>query len=325
MLDLLEKASEAERVTLLLGQAHHTLRSGYLNWIKRATTKSVLEGVAASMQVSNLERVLRIADTFAIEYANLLGNSFIVVANKEADVVATRLAAVQKAGENFDVTDQRVVQMLGRNKSNLSLNLTRQQRDTVRTALIAGLQRGETSDQIARRFRNSLGLSTTQQRALDSYQRSLEQTSRSALSYALRNPKFDSAVERAIDENDVLTSKQIERMVGSYAMNLRTARAEAIAATESLKMVNQARNLAVRQVLEAGGAIPSRGRKRWLATASADPRQDHAAMVGEEVPMDEPFKLPGGVRMMYPGDTSLGAGARHVINCKCGVEYIMEE
>lgn len=325
MHNILAKASEAERVTILLDQAHGTLRKGYLNWIKKATTKGVLEGVAASMQVSNIERVLRIADTFATEYANLLGNSFVVIANKEADVVTDRLAAMAKAGENLDLTDQRLMQLLNRNKTNLTINLTRQQRDAIRTALITGLQRGETSDQIAKRFRNSLGLSITQQRALDGYQRSLEQTSRSALSYALRNPKFDSAVERAIDENDVLTARQIERMVGAYAMNLRTARAETIAATESLKLVNQARNLAVRQVAERSGLTPSRGRKRWLATSSADPRSDHAAMVGEEVAMDEPFRLPGGVRMMYPGDTSMGAGARHVINCKCGIEYIMEE
>jgi hypothetical protein len=320
-----EKSNEIERVSLIQEQTHRTLRSGYLNLIKRATSKGVLEGVAASMQTSNIERVLRVADVLAGEYANLLSNSFIIVANKEADVMADRLASLRKAGENLDLTDQRIIQMLSRNKVNLTLNLTRQQRDAIRTALITGLQRGETSEQIARRFRNVLGLTVVQQRALDKYQLLLEQTSRSALSYALRNPKFDSIVERAIDENDVLTATQIERMVGAYAMNLRTARAETIASTEGLKLVNQARNLAVRQASEAAGLVPSRGRKRWLPTSSADPRLDHAAMVGVEVPMDEPFKLPGGVRMMYPGDTSLGAGPRQVVNCKCGIEYIMEE
>ena len=325
MLDLLEKTeSEVDRISTLLNQTRRTLRAGYLNWIKRATTKGVLEGVAASVLVSNIERVLRLADTFAVEYANLLGNSFVTIANREADVMTVRLAVLSKAGENLDLTDQRLIQILNRNKLNLSTNLTRQQRDSIRLGLITGLQRGETTEQIARRYRNTLGLSISQTRALENYQRSLEQTSQSALTYALRNPKYDSAVERAIDTNDVLTTTQIERMVGSYAMNLRTARAETIAATESLKIVNQARNMAVRQVAERSGAVVANGRKRWLATSSADPRNDHAAMVGEEVGMDEPFRLPGGVRMMYPGDTSLGAGPRHVINCKCGIEYIME-
>lgn len=325
MLDLIAKTSEAERVGLILDQAYRTLRIGYLSWIKKATSKGTLQGVAASMTTSNIERVLRIADVFADQFSNTLGHSFITAANKEADVVAARLATLAKAGENIDLTDQRIANLLSRNKLNLVQNLTRTQRDVIRTALLTGLRKGETADQIALRFRNSLGLTATQLRSLDLYQQALEQTSRSALSYALRNPKHDSAIERAIDENDVLTSSQITRMVGSYAMNLRTARAETIATTESLKMVNQARNLAVRQAAERAGLSPSRGRKRWLATASASPREDHAAMVGEEVGMDEPFRLPGGVRMMYPGDTSLGAGARHVVNCKCGIEYIMEE
>jgi hypothetical protein len=33
--------------------------------------------------------------------------------------------------------------------------------------------------------------------------------------------------------------------------------------------------------------------------------------------MTAPFVLPDGSRMMYPGDTSLGADAGQTINCRC--------
>ncbi len=35
------------------------------------------------------------------------------------------------------------------------------------------------------------------------------------------------------------------------------------------------------------------------------------------IPLDEPFVSSSGARMLYPGDTSLGAGADEIVNCRC--------
>lgn len=37
--------------------------------------------------------------------------------------------------------------------------------------------------------------------------------------------------------------------------------------------------------------------------------------------MDLAFQSPTGAMLRYPGDTSLGAGAGEIINCRCDVEY----
>jgi hypothetical protein len=37
--------------------------------------------------------------------------------------------------------------------------------------------------------------------------------------------------------------------------------------------------------------------------------------------MDAPFMSPSGAMMRFPGDTSMGAGAGEIINCRCDVEY----
>ena len=50
-------------------------------------------------------------------------------------------------------------------------------------------------------------------------------------------------------------------------------------------------------------------------------RDSHADLNGVEVGLDEAFDSPTGARMMHPGDTSLGAGAEDVINCRCMPEY----
>ena len=65
--------------------------------------------------------------------------------------------------------------------------------------------------------------------------------------------------------------------------------------------------------------------KEWLAVrdkrtrgASADDRADHYHMDGQRVPMDMPFVDPrSNSRLQWPGDTSLGAGGKDIIMCRC--------
>lgn len=58
--------------------------------------------------------------------------------------------------------------------------------------------------------------------------------------------------------------------------------------------------------------------KKWIATADANTRDDHAAMNGQQVPHEEPFSV-GGESLMYPGDPS--GSAAQVINCRCACSY----
>jgi len=47
-------------------------------------------------------------------------------------------------------------------------------------------------------------------------------------------------------------------------------------------------------------------------------RHDHLHLDGVIVPIDEPFRDPrSGELLMYPGDTTLGAGPGAVVNCRC--------
>lgn len=59
--------------------------------------------------------------------------------------------------------------------------------------------------------------------------------------------------------------------------------------------------------------------KRWVTQGDDRVRDKHASADGQEVPIDEPFEV-GGELLMYPADTSLGASADNVINCRCYVE-----
>lgn len=92
-----------------------------------------------------------------------------------------------------------------------------------------------------------------------------------------------------------------------------------IARTETTRVQNSAKM----DIGKHGQELGFEMWKRWIATTDGRVREDHLAMNGVEVPQDEPFVLPDGSKMMFPGDISMGADASQVINCRCTVvEFI---
>ena len=75
---------------------------------------------------------------------------------------------------------------------------------------------------------------------------------------------------------------------------------------------------------EQSGVVEEKG---WLAAkdgrtrgAEVDDPADHLHMDGQRVALNESFTDPKtGSKMMYPGDTSLGAGGEDIINCRCAI------
>lgn len=60
--------------------------------------------------------------------------------------------------------------------------------------------------------------------------------------------------------------------------------------------------------------------KSWLAWIDDKTRTGHAEYNGETTSMDEPYVIDGD-QMMYPGDSTLGAGAGNLVNCRCTETY----
>jgi len=60
--------------------------------------------------------------------------------------------------------------------------------------------------------------------------------------------------------------------------------------------------------------------KKWLATSGNRTRPTHVAANGQTVKMQAFFSV-GGSKLKFPGDTSQGAKAKEVINCRCTQTY----
>lgn len=66
---------------------------------------------------------------------------------------------------------------------------------------------------------------------------------------------------------------------------------------------------------------PSVLKKSWLTLRDKKVRDTHRAAEGQTRPVNEAFNV-GSSRMMYPGDTSLGAPVREIAHCRCSAMYL---
>ncbi len=76
--------------------------------------------------------------------------------------------------------------------------------------------------------------------------------------------------------------------------------------------------------IEGAREVDPRMEKEWLATQEPGvTRNNHLATDGQRQKLDDPFIIANsGARVMFPGDTSLGAPASETVNERCTLAYI---
>lgn len=91
-------------------------------------------------------------------------------------------------------------------------------------------------------------------------------------------------------------------------------RVRSLARTETTRAMNRAAIIAMQQ-----SGLP--WEKSWIAVLDEHTRNAHAVKSPVEyIPIDEAFVV-GGEQLFYPADTSLGATAGNVINCRCSMDF----
>ena len=123
---------------------------------------------------------------------------------------------------------------------------------------------------------------------------------------------LQSELEEGVQAGESLSqlSKRIDDL---YLLQIIPNRSQTIAATETCAAFNYGSQ-------QAAIASDLTLNKVWLATEDAHTRPTHAEADGQTVGMDEPFNV-GGSQLMYPGDSSLGADAGEIVNCRCTQFY----
>lgn len=119
---------------------------------------------------------------------------------------------------------------------------------------------------------------------------------------------------------------EAERIISlkQYGNQILLERGETISRTEAITALRAGRAEAFEQAIDQGLVEREKLVKVWSATMDDRTREDHQAMNGVSVREGELFTLLDGSQMEYPGDTSHGAPAEQVINCRCYTSYQVE-
>lgn len=133
----------------------------------------------------------------------------------------------------------------------------------------------------------------------------------------LRDKRFDSLIRKAFAKSGGVTQAEADRITARYSDRLLNYRAEVVARTEALTALHAGQYEGMQQVIDSGKVSADQVTKTWSATLDGRARDSHTAMHNQSVKWGRAFVSPSGARLMYPQDSSLGAPADEIIQCRC--------
>lgn len=133
--------------------------------------------------------------------------------------------------------------------------------------------------------------------------------------YAWNRQKVENCITQGIIQGegiDQITDRLVDSLITQNENRMRTFARTAVTGAQ-----NAGRQAQMEDAEDMGIKL----KKRWLATLDDRTRDTHQRLDGQEVEVDEPFKVDG-MEIMYPGDPS--ADAELVYNCRCTMIQIFE-
>lgn len=231
----------------------------------------------------------------------------------------------------FDVRNSRAERWLREESSRLVTRVTEDTRTNVRNIVTEGMQDGRNPRNVAldivgrmntttgRREGGAVGLTPQFERAVVRARIELRQLDPNYFNRERRDKRFDSIVHKAIKYGTPLPEDVIVKLTGRYSDKLLQLRGENIARTEAIAALNRSEYEAVKQAVDQGSINQAATVRIWDSAGDSRVRHMHKLLDGQKVGLDEPFIAADGSKMMYPGDTSLGAPGSETINCRCRV------
>lgn len=247
--------------------------------------------------------------------------------------VASMPAAVS-IGFRFDPGNQRAASWIRQFSGNLITGLVDGERQQARDFLADGMARGAHPRSVALDLVGRISRATGNREGgligLSAPQRAYVQAARIELASAdpkllnnylgrkRRDRNYDAAVRKALREGKAIPADKARFMVARYTARLTQLRGEVIARTEGLPAIRAAKHEAYQQLVDDGRIADADIERGWHTAGDRRVRDTHEGMSGQTVRgLSLPFQSPSGALLMFPGDTSLGAGAEEIVACRC--------
>lgn len=306
----------------LLALVEQKLGAGWTDiaeWLRSVDSNS-LDAIEARLIAGDFQGIVAEVETAAKMFASTAHDGYLTAGKRGAEWLDTKLPGTLV---HFDVANTRAIQAARRNEIELVRGLTTEARQTAYQALVEGTRAGLNPRTIARDIRDTLTLTPTQSQHVLNYRRQLETGDWSgALSRELSSGQSDRTIRRLARDGGTMTETQIDQAVERYRKNYVAYRAETIARTETLRNVHAGIEESYQQAVERGDVEADQLVREWVHAGRGDSRPEHVAMDGVTAKFGEPFTLPSGIRMRYPGDPQ--APVSETANCRCTVATILE-
>lgn len=304
------------RIRALILSAEVAFQEEFLAALRTIRTSIDLDALATLLEQSRFNEAFAIVGLAAGRLGVVWAEQFSLAAADTADFLAIEDIVI-----GFDRTNARAVQAMRNNQLRLVSGFTEQQRRATQAALIDGIQSGANPREIARAFRDSIGLTEQQEKWVRNYERQLRGLDSAALSRELRDRRFDQTIRQAIDRAEPLTTAQIDKMVARYRNRALILRSETIARTEALRSAHAGIDEMYMQAIESGQLQADQLIRTWQTSLDERVRAfgigsqtSHRTMHGQERLIGEPFVSGAGNQTLHP--TGFGV-ALDDVNCRC--------
>lgn len=150
----------------------------------------------------------------------------------------------------------------------------------------------------------------------------LTATTRANMTDAIR-----TAYNQFAEDNHIPSDRELAAAAAAILRRKLRGRESAIAisetqaAAESTKFIEAEVESGIKPRVIGGGLAATTTRKVWRTVGDSKVRPIHRVANGQSRALTEPF-LVNGELLMHPGDSSLGASAGNVANCRCVAQYV---
>lgn len=295
--------------------------------IRDLTSNVRFNDLVAAIERNDIEAAIRAIDMEPAVFARLTGTiaeSFSAGGAIVAGGTAWQGTTGGRVVVRWDMANPRAEKYIREMNSKITGWFTNEAREIIRDTMADGYALGRGPRQIGLelvgrvtptgRQGGVVGLSAPQAKYVQNMRRYIESGDiTSYLNMTKRDKRYDAMVKRGD-----LSTAQIDKITQRYSDRLLKLRGDTIARTETAQAVEAGRFEAFEQYQEKTGVPDEAIVRRWDHAGGKTSRDWHSVMNGMEViGLSQPFITPRGAELMFPCDTSLGAGADEVVNCRC--------
>lgn len=312
----------------LLDRYGDLIARAFLDAVSDLATNADLQRMVVAVEAGNLGAAIDALHLDEAAYSPVLE----ALRSGYVEGGSTTAAGIKLATVRFNVRNPGAERWLAEESSTLVRGIIDDQREGVRQALTAGMERGEnprtTALNIVGRLNKAtgkreggiIGLTAQQEEFARNALAELESGEPAQLNAYLdrarRNKVFDPLVRRAIKTGEPIPAESVRKAIQAYRGRLLKLRGDMIGRTEALTALRAAQHEAWRQAVERGVVAEQDLVRTWRDASDLRVRTSHRILDGQKVKgLSEPFVSPSGARLLYPGDPRAPASER--IGCRC--------